>query len=465
MNLIPLLATPLACTTTLPVVAPVGTFVAIDVAVQLVIVVATVPLNVTVPLPCVEPKFVPEIVTAVPTLPDVTDSFVIFGAGTTVKLRPLLATPLTVTTTLPMVAPLGTVTFIDPAAQLATLVTLVPLNVTVLLPCEDPKFVPVIVTGAPTAPDVIDRLVMLGVGTTVKLTPLLATPLACTTTLPVVAPVGTFVAIDVALQLVIVAVVPLNVTVPLPCVEPKFVPVIVTDVPTGPDVTDSFVIFGAGTTVKLTPLLATPPTVTTTLPVVAPLGTLAVIEPAAQLATLVADVPLKVTVLVPCGEPNPDPDIVTEAPTAPEDTESPVMFGGAVTVKVDPLLATPLTVTTTGPDVAPLGTCIPIAPAPQPVPVCVVAGVPLNVTVLVLAVGPKLLPLIVIHAPITPCGGFNPVIVGAAVKPTALLGLPFTHTTMLPVVAFAGTGATIELALQLLGVAGARLNITLLLLP
>jgi hypothetical protein len=40
----------------------------------------------------------------------------------------------------------------------------------------------------------------------------------------------------VALQLVGVPAVPLNVTVLVPCVVPKFVPVIVTEVPTGPDV-------------------------------------------------------------------------------------------------------------------------------------------------------------------------------------------------------------------------------------
>jgi hypothetical protein len=51
-------------------------------------------------------------------------------------------------------------------------------------------------------------------------------------------------------------------------------------------------------TVKLTPLLATPPTVTTTFPVVAPAGTFAVILVALQLVG-VADVPLKSTVLVP----------------------------------------------------------------------------------------------------------------------------------------------------------------------
>jgi hypothetical protein len=64
----------------------------------------------------------------------------------------------------------------------------------------------------------------------VKTTPLLATPATVTTTLPVVAPAGTGTTMLVALQLVGVAAVPLNVTVPVPCVAPKFVPVIVTGV-------------------------------------------------------------------------------------------------------------------------------------------------------------------------------------------------------------------------------------------
>ena len=72
------------------------------------------------------------------------------------------------------------------------------------------------VTEVPTPPEVGDRLVMLGAVETVKLTPLLATPLTVTTTLPVVAPVGTGATIDVALQLVGVAAVPLKVTVLLP---------------------------------------------------------------------------------------------------------------------------------------------------------------------------------------------------------------------------------------------------------
>jgi hypothetical protein len=85
-----------------------------------------------------------------------------------------------------------------------------PFKVTELVPCVVPKFVPDMATEVPMDPDVGLRLVM--VGETVKLTPLLATPPAVTTTLPVVAPAGTGAAILVALQLVGVAVAPLKVT-------------------------------------------------------------------------------------------------------------------------------------------------------------------------------------------------------------------------------------------------------------
>ena len=141
-----------------------------------------------------------------------------------------------------MVAPVGTGTTILDALQLVG-VAVVVLNLTVLLPCVLPNVVPVMVTDAPTAPDVIDKLEMCGV--TVKLFALLATPETVTITFPVVAADGTVTAMLVALQLVAVAVVPLNVTVLEPWVEPKLVPVIVTDVPTGPDVTDKLVMLGA----------------------------------------------------------------------------------------------------------------------------------------------------------------------------------------------------------------------------
>jgi len=105
--------------------------------------------------------------------------------------------------------------------------------------------VPVITTEAPMSPDVGARFVMLGGGTvTVKVTPLLATPPTLTTTLPEVAPTGTGTAMLVALQLVGVAAVPLNVTVLGPCDAPKFAPVIVTELPTGPEVGFKLVMDG-----------------------------------------------------------------------------------------------------------------------------------------------------------------------------------------------------------------------------
>src|SRR3989454_627567 len=127
-------------------------------------------------------------------------------------------------------------------------VAVVPLNLTLLVPCVAPKFAPAIVTEVPTNPDVGFKLVMLGAGTvTVKLTPLLATPPTVTTTFPVVAPAGTGTTMLVALQLVGAAAIPLNVTVLVPCVAPKFAPAIVTEVPTNPDVGFKLVMLGAST--------------------------------------------------------------------------------------------------------------------------------------------------------------------------------------------------------------------------
>ena len=161
-----------------------------------------------------------------------------------------------------------------------------PLNFTVLVPCVAPKFIPVIVTGVPTDPELGFKL--LTVGPTVNGTPLLACVPTVTTTFPVVAPVGTFTTMLVLLQLVyVVTAVPLNVTALLPCVAPKFVPVIVTAVPTAPELGFRLVIPGAGVdTVKATPLLACVPTVTTTFPVVAPVGTVTAILVSLQLVAV-----------------------------------------------------------------------------------------------------------------------------------------------------------------------------------
>jgi hypothetical protein len=327
VKLLPLVSTPLACTTTLPVVAPVGTEVTMLVALHEPTV-AAVPLKLIVP--CVVPKFDPEIVTDAPTAPDVADRLVMLGVGSTVKLLPLLSTPLACTTTLPVVAPVGTGATMLVALHVVTAAA-VPLNLTV--PCVVLKFEPAIVTDAPTAPVEGVRVVIAGVGSTVKLLPLLSTPLACSTTLPVVAPAGTVVTMLVALQVVTVAVVPLNLTVPvLPCVAPKFAPVIVTDAATAPDVTDRLVMLGAATTVKLFPLLLTPDTVTTTFPVVAPVGTVATMLVEVQLVVDAA-VPLNLTVPV---EPKAVPVIVTVAPTAPDVGDRLEIVGAATAAAGSP---------------------------------------------------------------------------------------------------------------------------------
>jgi len=317
VKLTPVLATPPTVTTTSPVVASLGIGALILVVLQLVGV-ARVPLNVTALAPCVAPKFVPAIVTAVPTGPDGGVSVAMLGGGgkVTAKLTPVLAAPLTVTTTFPVVAPLGTGALILVVLQLVGVAT-VPLNVTVLAPCVPPKFFPPIVTAAPTGPDVGVSMVMLGGAVTVNLTPVLDSPLTLTTTSPVVALLGTSALILVGLQLVGVARVPLNLTVLVPCVAPKFVPSILTAVPTGPEVGVRVVILGRRVTVKLRPALGTPPTVTTTFPVVAKLGTVTLILVALQLVG-VATVPLNLTVLVPCVAPKSFPSILTAVPTGPE---------------------------------------------------------------------------------------------------------------------------------------------------
>jgi hypothetical protein len=393
-------ATPDTVTTTFPVVAGIGTDVLMLVAVHPVTV-AVVPLNLTVLPPCEDPKFVPVIVTGVPTGPLLTLRLEIAGDApppVTVKLTPLEATPDTVTATFPVVAPVGTEVLMLVAVQPVT-VAAVPLNATVLPPCEAPKLVPVIVTGVPTAPLLTLRLEMTGDdGVTVKIAPLEATPDTVTTTFPVVAAIGTEVLMLVAVHVLTVAVVPLNLTVLVPCEDPKFVPVIVTGVPTAPLLTLRLEMVGDAVTVKLTPLEATPDTVTTTFPVVAPVGTEVLMLVAVHPVTA-AVVPLNVTVLLPCATPKFVPVIVTGVPTAPLLTLRLEIAGDAVTVKLTPLEARADTVTATFPVVAPAGTDVLILVAVQLV---TVAAVPLNATVLPPCEDPKFVPVIVTGVPTAP---------------------------------------------------------------
>jgi hypothetical protein len=123
--------------------------------------VVPMPLKVAVLAPMVAPKLAPEIVTDVVLGPFIGARLVMLGIGATVNGTPLLATPPTVTTTFPVVAPAGTGTTILEAAHVVGRVS-VPLNLRVLVPLVPPKFVPVTVIDLPTQPLVVDRLVMVG---------------------------------------------------------------------------------------------------------------------------------------------------------------------------------------------------------------------------------------------------------------------------------------------------------------
>ena len=181
--------------------------------------------------------------TEVPEGPDDWDMLDILGGGATTKVTALAARLDTVTTTFPVVAPLGTHTTMVVALQLVG-VAAAPLNVTVLVPCVAPKFVPLIVTAVPAGPPRGETVVTLGAEVTVKFTLLLARPDTTTTTLPDVAPLGSGTKMPVVLQLVTGAAVPLNVTALLPWLAPKFVPLIVMDAPIPPELGDRPVIVG-----------------------------------------------------------------------------------------------------------------------------------------------------------------------------------------------------------------------------
>ncbi len=318
-------------------------------------------------------------------------------AGAMLKGDPLLAEPNTVTTTFPVVAAAGTVTTMLVALQLVTAAA-APLNVTVLLPWVAPKFSPVIVIEVPIVPESWLKLVMLGGRMIVKADPLLAVPNTVTTTFPVVAPVGTVTTMLVALQLVTVAVVPLNATLLLPCVAPKFNPVIVTATPTAPEIWLRLVMLGGGTTVKVEALVGCVPYVPTTLPVVAPVGTATVTLVALQ-ALGVAAVPLNVTVLVPCVAPKSASSYGDGYADRPRGLALKLLMEVA-TVKGDPLLARPPTVTTTLPVVAPAGTVTTMLALLQLV---TVAAVLLNANgARQLVLPSKPVPVMVIDAPTAP---------------------------------------------------------------
>jgi hypothetical protein len=234
-------------------VAPAGTVVVIEVAVDAETV-AAVPLKFTVLLAGVVLKFVPVMVTVVPTNPDAGVKLEIVGsvAPATVKLVAdvaVAAAPATVTVIAPVVAPAGTAVTIEVAVGVPVIAASLPLNLTELFAAVVLKFVPVMVTVAPTTPDRGVKLVIVGVGgtVTVKFVVDVAVSLPTVTVIgPVVAPAGTVVTIVPIVDDVTVAVVPLNFTILLPVSVLKPVPVMVTVDPTTPVAGEKLAIVGAG---------------------------------------------------------------------------------------------------------------------------------------------------------------------------------------------------------------------------
>jgi hypothetical protein len=142
-----LVAVPSSVVTTMgPVIAPAGTVV-VTVPELLTVNVAALPPNETAVAPV---KFVPVIVTPVPTAP-ITGAKEV-RAGVTVKRVVVTIAPLpgVVTVMGPVVAPAGTVVVIVPEG-LTVKVAATPLNETAVAPV---KAVPVIVTPVPTGPKI-----------------------------------------------------------------------------------------------------------------------------------------------------------------------------------------------------------------------------------------------------------------------------------------------------------------------
>jgi len=304
-----------------PVVAPTGT-----VAVILVEEFTTKDAVTLLKRTAVAPvKFVPVIVTEVPTGPEVGENEVIVGAATTVKLVVLVAVPFRLVTEMgPEAAPGGTVAVIC-VDEFTVKDAEVLLNLT---PVTLVKFVPKMLTEVPTAPLVGENDVMVGAAATgmVKFVELVAVPLGLVTAIgPVKAPEGTMAVIWVDEFTVKVADVFLNLT---SLTLMKFVPVMLTEVATGPLVGENEVIVGApgAVTEKFAELRAVPFNVVTEIfPDVASGGTVAVIC-VGELTVNGAGAFLKLT---PVTSMKFVPTIVTTVPTDPEVGENDMMVGGS----------------------------------------------------------------------------------------------------------------------------------------
>jgi hypothetical protein len=312
----------------LPVTAPTGTVAVIWVA-ELITKLARTPPNRTAVAPV---NAVPVILTAVPVRPLVGENEEIVGAGTvTVKFAALVAVPPgVVTLILPVVAPDGTFVSIRVPWAFTVNDAPTPLNRTVVAP---PKPLPLTRTEVPTGPLFGENEEIVGavaVVVTVKFVALVAVPPGVVTLIfPVVAPVGTFVSIRVPWVFTVngTALTPLNRTAVAPA---NPLPLIRTEVPTGPLDGENEEIVGAAAvvvTVKFVALVAVTPgvVVTAIFPVVAPLGTVVMIlVPDPFTENELAATPPNITAVAPV---RPVPLIVTEVPTGPLDGENEEIVG------------------------------------------------------------------------------------------------------------------------------------------
>lgn len=220
----------------------------------------------------------------------------------------------TVTVIVPVAAPVGTVVvmLVD---VLAVATAVVPLNFTILFDRVGSKFEPKIVTGSPTIDDVGVNEVIVGVGIKTKPGLVAVPPGVVTDKLPV-APAPTIASIEVVeVKVNELAGVPPKLT---PVAPVKSVPVMVTEVPTGPLAGVKLVMVGTtAVTVKLPELVAVlHPAVTLIVPVVAPVGTVVVIV-VVVLKITVAGVPLNVITLFAATASKFDPVITMAVPSSP----------------------------------------------------------------------------------------------------------------------------------------------------
>lgn len=166
-----------------------------------------------------------------------------FNPAVTVNAAVELPTPpAALTDTRPVVELAGTLTVICVAETMVNFVVATPLNLTAV---AVEKFVPVIVTNVPIGPDVgVNDLTVGASGMTVNVSAEVAVPPGVLMdTKPVVELAGTATLICVAETIVnVVVATPLNLTAVAPV---KFVPVIVTLVPTFPDAGLNDTIVGA----------------------------------------------------------------------------------------------------------------------------------------------------------------------------------------------------------------------------